>query len=76
MTKKTNKIRHVRPGPDTPPAKYQVGAKVSWEKNRCVVQKVWWSGETWLYEVEGSPNGKHRGLWIHPEEVLIEVISS
>lgn len=70
MNKNPKKIKHVRPGPGTPPAKYEKGAKVLVGKYRVEIRGVWWSGEGWMYEVEGMPNGKHRGLWIHREEAL------
>ncbi len=77
MKKEVKKIRHPRPGPDIPPAKYEVGAKVLHGKYRVVILKVWWAGSDdpgWMYEVEGAPNSEHRGLWIHREDTLHEVI--
>lgn len=63
-------MRHPKPHSSTPKNKYEVGAKVSIMGNRCTICDVWWSGECWMYEVEGSANGRHRGLWIHREDIL------
>lgn len=70
MGKLVKKIKHIKPVPDTPPALFTVGAKVLHDRYRVVVQKVWWSGESWMYEVEGAANGPYRGLWIFREDSL------